>query len=229
MYGYPADPLVTQHVVTVAPTEEPLTLDEGKLVAGVDWPSGDPREPLMSGWIAAARDQVERDTGLPLLTQTIDLSIKGVPGPYSGPWWGVPVSPWYVPVYPWYNPTVATIVLVRAPGRLQAVSSAEYLDDAGQSQTIDPSTYVVDLTRGTIWPLSGSWPNTALRIQYVAGWASAAVLKPAVPLLIHALGLLVAHYATLGRDIAVLERGSLLTIPQGYVDAIAAYAQVAVA
>jgi hypothetical protein len=223
--GRLAEPLVTQHVVSTPPAEEPLTLDEAKVLAGVVWDTGDPREAMVTGFIAAARDQVERDTQLPLLTQTIDLSLRGVqglPAASGGSWWGIDV-------YPWPGPPDATIALVRAPGRLQSVTWVESLDDAGTTVTLDPATYRVDTDRGTIAPLSGSWPSTRLAVRYVAGWTSAAGLKTAVPLLVHALGLLVAHYMTLGRDLAVLERGSLLTIPQGYQDAIASFAPVTLA
>jgi hypothetical protein len=78
---------------------------------------------------------------------------------------------------------------------------------------------------------SGSWP-TDLRtfqpwvIRVVAGWTSVAALTTAAPLLVHAVGLLTAHYATLGRDLASLEPAS--EIPQGYADVISAYVPVVV-
>jgi hypothetical protein len=40
--------------------------------------------------------------------------------------------------------------------------------------------------------------------------------------------LLIAHYATLGRDLATIERGTLDEIPQGYRDLMAPYAPVMV-
>src|SRR5258705_9577128 len=67
---------VAPHAVSVLvtpPALEPLTLDQGKLRAGLDWVAGDPRDALMTGFIQAARSQVEQDTGLALLTQTRDV------------------------------------------------------------------------------------------------------------------------------------------------------------
>jgi len=72
--------------LVIAPTEEPLTLDEAKLRAGLDWVAGDPRDALMTGFIAAARAKVEHDTGLALLTQTRNVLVNAsVNGPLI-PW-----------------------------------------------------------------------------------------------------------------------------------------------
>jgi hypothetical protein len=71
-----------RHVFSVLvdpPTSEPLTLDEAKLRAGLDWPTGDPRDEMMNDFIAAARSKVEQDTGLALLTQTRDVYYDGSP------------------------------------------------------------------------------------------------------------------------------------------------------
>lgn len=60
-------------VLVDPPTEEPLTLAEAKLAAGLDWLDGDPRDALLQDFIREARAQVEHDTGLALLTQTRDV------------------------------------------------------------------------------------------------------------------------------------------------------------
>jgi uncharacterized phiE125 gp8 family phage protein len=191
-------------VVVEGPSVEPFTLYEAQLVAGLDWAGGDPREPLLTGWIAAARSKVEQDTSLPLLTQTLDLHVTGVPPP--------------------------TITLVRPPGQLQAVTSVHYTDSSGLALPVDPALYRVDLARGQITLVSGSaWPGPALTIRFVGGWASPDALRAAAPLLVHAVGLLIAHNATLGRDLAVLAVGTLATIPYGYADAIASYQPVVIA
>lgn len=191
-------------VVVEGPSEEPFTLAEAELVAGVDWAEGDPREPLMIGWMAAARSKVEQDTSLPLLTQTLDLYVTGAAPP--------------------------AITLVRPPGRLQAVTSVHYTDSTGLALPVDPALYRVDLARGQILLVSGgAWPGPALTIRFVGGWASPEALRAAAPLLVHAVGLLLAHAATLGRDLAVLGSGTLATIPYGYADAIAPYQPVVIA
>jgi hypothetical protein len=60
-------------VLVEGPTEEPITLTEAKLRAGLDWLDGDPRDVMLADWIRTARAQVEHDTGLALLTQTRDI------------------------------------------------------------------------------------------------------------------------------------------------------------
>jgi uncharacterized phiE125 gp8 family phage protein len=188
-------------VVVTPPAREPLTLEQGKLVAGQDWAANDPRELLMKGWIAAARAKVELDTGLALLTQTRDIYYDRMPG------------------------DVFTLPAQSMP--LQSVTSIKSVDTAGVTNTLATDQYLVDLTSGRVGLSdSGSWP-TDLRsfqpivIRIVAGYASVALI-PA--LLLHAVGLLVAHFATFGRDLVSLE--SLEDVPYGYQDAIAGYQTV---
>lgn len=186
---------------------EPLTLDEAKLRAGLDWTLGDPRDALMTGFIAAARAKVEQDTGLALLTQTRDVYLDAV-----------------------YD---RTIVLPPQSMPLQAVTSVKTWDTAGVQNTLDPSNYVVDLPSARLGlALAGYWP-TDLRpfqpwvIRIVAGYLDVNALTTAAPLLVHAVGLLVAHFATLGRDLASVNQ--VTEVPCGYEDAIAPYVQVSVA
>jgi hypothetical protein len=167
-------PLSVSSVLVEGPTEEPFTLDEAKLLAGLDWDAGDPRDDLMSGFIAAARSQVEQDTGLALLTQTRTVTITA---PYGG---AVPLPVQALPVQSITDPTGSDVI--GAP----------------------PSV----LTAGT-WLI-------------VSGWPDAATLQAEAPLLRHAVGLLIAHYATLGRDLATID-AAVVTIPYGYAEAIAPY------
>jgi hypothetical protein len=57
--------------------------------------------------------------------------------------------------------------------------------------------------------------------RVVAGWPSAALLRAQAPLLVQAVGLLVAHWSTLGRDLAVST--SVALVPQGYAEAVDAH------
>jgi uncharacterized phiE125 gp8 family phage protein len=190
------------HAVSVlftAPVLEPLTLVQAKLRAGLDWTDGDPRDALMNGFIAAARSKVEQDTGLALLTQTRDIYFDALPG--------------------------SIIDLPPQSRPLQSVTSIKSTDTAGAVQTLDPTAYVVDLNTARIGlALGQAWPSD-LRpfqpwaIRIVSGYTSAALIPP---LLVHAVGLLVAHYATIGRD-AVQIGHIVATTPYGYDDAIAPY------
>jgi hypothetical protein len=86
-------PQSVSSVLLVGPTEEPLTLEEAKLRAAFDdWPAGDPREALLLDYIAAARAQVELDTGLALLTQTRLVTIAGSYSARPIPWQAWPVQ-----------------------------------------------------------------------------------------------------------------------------------------
>lgn len=195
-------------VLVTAPVDEPLSLDEAKLRAGLDWIAGDPRDALMRGFIAAARGKVEQDTGLALLTQIRDIYLDAVPAawtPLSLPWQSTP---------------------------LQSVTSVTSTDTAGVPHLLDPSNYVVDVASGRIGvSMTGVWPTDLQSFQpwvirIVSGWPSAADIPP---LLIHAVGLMTAHFATVGRDVAAVERVSGIEVPYGYDDAIAPYRLVSVA
>jgi uncharacterized phiE125 gp8 family phage protein len=179
-----AYPRCVSSVLVVAPTEEPLTLAEGKLRAGLDWPNGDPRDALMRGFIASARQQVERDTGLALLRQTRLVSIDVEAGG-----------------------------LCPIPAQALPVISITEVGGAPVSFLVRPQARALLFPEG----VQGSW-------TVVAGWPTVDALRAEAPLLIHAVGLLTAHYATLGRDLAT--SAEPFTVPLGYDEAIASFRQV---
>jgi hypothetical protein len=151
-----------------------LTLDEGKLRAGLDWPAGDERDALMLGFIAAAQNQVEQRTGLALLTQVRDvyLNAAGQRPPQTTP--------------------VQAII---------GVPTATPYDD---------------------WPAE-PFPFQPWSVRIVVGWSS---VEQVPPLLVHAVGLLTAHYATLGRDLASLNSNIATEVPQGFEAAIETFGLV---
>jgi len=188
-------PLACYSLLAVPPTEEPITAAEAKLRAGLDWPTTDPREALMAQYIAAARNLVERETGLALLTQTREIYFC----PYD------PTAP--IPLPPQSTPL--------------------------QSFTVDAWTPVAfPVPIGMARPVLGMMPMTTdwllpagtvgAKLTVVAGWPSVDALKAEAPTLIHAVGLLVAHMLTLGKDLAIT--GAVAAIsetPQGFEDCIA--------
>lgn len=197
-------------VLVTPPVLEPLTLDQGKLRAGLNWEAGDSRDDLMRGFIQAARSKVELDTGLALLTQTRDVFVDAL----------APGRPFTLP---------------SQSRPLQSVTSISSTDTAGAVHVLDPSQYLVDLASGRLGlALGGMWP-TDLRpfqpyvLRIVVGWASVDLLTAAAPGLVHAVGLMTAHYATVGRDVAAVEKVSGIEVPYGYDDAIAPYRTVSVA
>src|SRR5262245_55967833 len=191
-------------VVETPPAVEPLTLDQAKLRAGLDWAEGDPRDQLMESFISAARAKVELDTGLSLIQQARAVYLDFLTAP------------------------VVNLPMGSMP--LQEVTSIDYIDTAGTPHTLDPATYIVDEASGRIALATGSsWPGDvrAFRpwtIHLVAGWPDADALAIAAPLLVHLVGLLVAHYATLGRDLASVT--SATDVPHTYCDALASFVPI---
>lgn len=194
------------------PVLEPLTLTEAKLRGGVDWAAGDPREALLNGFILAARAKVEQDTGIALLTQTWDVELEAWPRgrtPIALPWRPV-----------------------------QSVTSVTSIDTAGGANLLAADQYVLD--PGSVSPRparlaladAGDWPTDLrefqpIAIRVVVGFASVTLLTAAAPGLVHAVGLLTAHYATVGRDLTTV--GTIIaTTPYGYEEAIAPYQLVVV-
>jgi uncharacterized phiE125 gp8 family phage protein len=193
----------TGGTVTRALAIEPLTRAQGKLRAGLDWADGDARDALMDGFISTARSKVEHDTGLALLTQTRDVYYDALPDdPFTLPAQSTP---------------------------LQAVLSVKTTDTAGVINTVATDQYLVDLANARIGLADvGVWPSD-LRgfqpwvIRIVAGWTAPALIPPQ---LVHAVGLLVAHYMTAGRDLVSAE--GYEEVPQGYAEAIGPYQLVTV-
>ena len=182
---------------------QPLTVAEGKLRAGLAWADGDAREALMTGFIAAAAGKVQQDTGVVPLLRTYDVFFDAVRSPLALPW--RPVA---------------------------AVTSFASIDSAGLVQTLDVANYHLD--PGSDAPVSarlglsdlGLWP-TDLRsfqpylLRIVAGYASVALIPPWVS---EAVGILVAHAATSGRD-----RFTEAAMRDEYEEKIAPYVPVVVA
>ena len=192
-------------VVVTPPATHPVSVEELKARARITLPDEDG---LLMAYIKAAVDQVERDTGLALLTQTRDLYLDGVPMDHT---------PLRVPYPP-----------------LQSVTSVKYTDTAAVLQTLAASNYVVD---SASWPgriaLSdiGVWA-TNLRmfqpwvIRVVVGWATPVLIPP---LLVEAVALHAVHAATAGRDRFPHLQFSTSGLRDEYEDKIAAYRQVSVA
>ena len=203
----PWGPLGSSSVLVTPPTEEPITLEEAKLRAGLDWPTTeppDPRDQLMRDFIAAARAQVEKDTELALLTQVRDLYFSTVTpsGGLAGPGQAFPLQE-VIDVWP-VDEAGGLGASVR--GRVRVIGSR--------------------VPRAVAW--AGALPAAGVVVRAKVGWLDAADLRMRAPLLLHAVGLLTAHYATAGRD-AVVVGTSAEPNPLAYEDAIAPYRLIWVA
>ena len=114
------------------------------------------------------------------------------------------------------------LVLPAGSQPLQTVVSLSLVDAAGFITVVDPGAYSVDVFGRVLLTYR---TTSALQLRVIAGWPTPADVPP---LLLHAVGLLVAHYMTYGRDL--LQVGQSLAItPLGYEDAISAYRPVTLA
>lgn len=144
--------------VTSAPGSEPLTISNAKTYLKVDTPADDT---LITTMIAAARHHVEDYLGQALITQTIEEVYDGFPIATSG------------------NPDAAMFLTVHP---VQSVTSIQYVDTDGNTQTLNSSKYIVDTHRKItrIAPAYGeTWPTTraqinAVTVTYDAGYGDAA-------------------------------------------------------
>lgn len=135
------------YIVETAANGEPVNLSEAKAWLKVEHNEEDA---LILDLIRSAREVAEHDTGLALLTQTINQ--------YHDAW-----------------PCDRIIYLEVSP--LATVTSVKYRDSAGTYQTFSSSNYTVDaisqpprivLNVSASWPTYGSFPN-AIQIIYTAG------------------------------------------------------------
>jgi uncharacterized phiE125 gp8 family phage protein len=140
----------------VAPTVEPLTLDQAKRHLRETLVDTD-NDADITDLIVAARQAAEARLERTLLQTTWLLSVDAFPD---------------------------AIELTLPP--IIAVESVKYLDSNGVLQTLDPADYTVDLTRqlGYIVPAYGkTWPDTrwqinAVQVRYRAGYGTDAASVP---------------------------------------------------
>jgi uncharacterized phiE125 gp8 family phage protein len=142
----------TTWTLVTAPAAEPVTLGELKQHLRLEH---DLLNDPLTSYLTAARQYVEKVCDVALLTQTWRLTLDGWPSD------GV----------------------IRPPrGPLQSVTSIVYDATDGTAATLTASAYRVDADGGRVVPAWGTtWPSAraqagAVRITYVAGWASAALV-----------------------------------------------------
>lgn len=147
--------------LSVAPTSEPILLDEAKRYLRVETDLDNAR---ITSLLRSARECVERISGRQLITATYTLKLDHFP---SWDWCGS--------YYDW-----GRIVLPRPP--VQSVTSIAYTDSNGSPQTLATSVYGLDTSTepGRIYLKHGQqWPTVrgdvdGIVITYVAGYTSAA-------------------------------------------------------
>lgn len=157
-------------IITVAPTIEPLSLDDAKVQLRIELDDSD-QDMHVGSLIRDARTKVENDLGFPIMRQTRQTHLKCFP--CGAIWLG--------------------------GGDAVAVSQVEYYDTAGVLQTLAPSAYVVDAVSrpasvcaapGTAWPSTLHRPG-GVQVTWQGGWTSAALVPSD---LVRAMKLLIGHW-----------------------------------
>jgi hypothetical protein len=145
--------------VTVPPKAEPVSLPEAKAHLRVDFPDDDL---LIQGLIQASREMAEVYTRRAFFTQTIVLSLDSFPL-YFGE--NGTLQPSQVHGFPYYSAYWDPLAIRLPRPSAISVTSITYRDLTNTVQTLDPSTYYVDITSepARIVPMpSLTWPTTQL-------------------------------------------------------------------
>jgi uncharacterized phiE125 gp8 family phage protein len=146
----------------IAPTVDPLTVAEVKAHLRID---GNDEDQLLSTYIKAATAFVQNECGIQIMRATLKLTLDEFP-------------------------SVDYIKLPRPP--LVSVSSIDYLDGDGVSQTFSTTNVATDATPavGRIVLKDGvDWPDTddqlaAVSVTYLAGYADRSSLPADVRVLL---------------------------------------------
>lgn len=145
------------------PASEPVTLDELKAYARID---EDADDELVTSLGIAAREHIETVLGRQLVTATYEMTLPAFPGD-------------------------GVIRLVRPP--VQSIVSLSYRDRQGDTVTMLPADYQIDLQAdpATVhpvryWPVAGSYID-AVTVRYVAGYGDPADVPERIKLAIMAL------------------------------------------
>jgi uncharacterized phiE125 gp8 family phage protein len=161
--------------VVTAPTAEPLSVDDVKRHLRLDIGEEDG---LVRSLITVAREYAELWTGQALMTQTLRLTRDCFPGAAEG----------------------CVIRLPRSP--VQSLTDIQYTDADGDTATVATSLYVTDfasqpgriaLAYGETWPTDVAEQIGVVKVNYVAGYASAALVPQRIK---QAMLLLIGHWYT---------------------------------
>jgi len=156
---------------------------------------------LISVYITAARQYCEKRTNRAFFTQTWMRTLDFFPlygridatrSPSERDSW--PYGTWY-----WDR-----VTLDLPHNRVQSVTSITYVDSDGETQTLPPSSYNVDVTsmpariapaQGMFWPILNQYIPGSVKITYVAGSYGDGVDSNTCPqTIVMAMLLLIGHW-----------------------------------
>jgi len=172
--------------VIVAPTEEPITVEEAR--AHLEAPAYedsdvDPIDDTMiEGWLGAAREMCEQFLGLSLAPQTLEIALDSFPTMTADgfTWIELPMGP------------VQEIVEIMTPAA-DGFDTDDVDSDAGAGEPIyadgqvNPDVYALDNyiapARVVPVPSTSAWPvitasTNAVKVRYVAGYGDGGLPLP---------------------------------------------------
>jgi uncharacterized phiE125 gp8 family phage protein len=173
-----------------APIIEPVTLAEAKLHLRVDHTDEDS---LITNLIKVARELVEDATWRGLLTQTWELRLDN--------WPSMPLK------------------MPKAP--LQSIVSIKYMNDSGVESTVANSVYDADtysepgrifFKKGQNWPSVTLYERGGVRIQFKAGWLTAAEVSYKIKA---AMLLLIGHLYENREEVIISSGLTPVVLPAG--------------
>jgi len=189
------------------PSSTPVDRDEMKLALKVNY---DEEDTLIDSYIAAATAMAEKVTRRALIRQGFVMHMDCFPNRWIGE-----------------LANYRTIKVWRPP--LISVTSIDYIDEAGASQTVPSADYKVDtksaparivLNDDKAWPDIDNVPN-AVTITYLAGYGDGRLDVPEP--IRQAIRLMVAHFYE-NRESTVIGPGLVVTeTPQGWDALLAPY------
>jgi hypothetical protein len=169
-----------RYILATPPASEPLTTEDVRSYLRLD-DDDTSQDSIISVMITAARRYAEQYTGRSLMPQT----WLAVADSFPGCW--IPPAPFGAYAYSYgsarsveyHSPEEQVIKLARGP--VNSITSITYVDSNGATQTLDPSTYILDTSDlvQRIAPAYGqNWPAArrqlgAVRITFAAGYANA--------------------------------------------------------
>jgi uncharacterized phiE125 gp8 family phage protein len=200
--------------LVTAPATEPVTVAEAKAHARIETSADDA---LLGAYITAARQLLEKTTGLALISQTWKLVLDTWPGLGRDEWWdGVREMP--------ENALAGGNVEIRKAPFL-AVTSVVTLDEADAPTTWAASNYYVTKRHGfghivkkagAVWPILTIRSDGAIVITFTAGYGPNA---SDVPMAIRqALKMTVAHWyenrEAVGENMQEIPQGAMVLLRQ---------------
>lgn len=167
--------------LVTAPTREPLTLPEAKLLMRVEETADDD---LVKSLIPAARQHIEDFTGRALVTQTWEWkadSWRDVIGVRC------PMPPWR---------SVVSITYIDSAGATQTWAQTEYQVD------LDPNGARIALAYGKTLPSLRGGDLNAVTVRFVAGYGDPESVPEPIR---HAMALLISHWYHERRPVGVAQ------------------------